>query len=315
MKALALLSGGLDSSLAIKLLLDQGIEVAAVNISTRFGGGKTDHAALVARELDVQFIRVKTGDDYIEMLKNPKHGYGSDFNPCIDCHIYMIRKAGELLESEGASFVVTGEVLGQRPMSQNKGSLLRVEKESGLEGLLLRPLSAKRLKMTTPEHEGWVDREKLLSVAGRGRKVQLELAEKYGLTGYSAPAGGCLLTIKDFSNRLRDLLDIKDDLTDADIGLLKVGRHFYKDSVQVIVGRNHEENLAILGLKGAEDCVLHAVDIPGPVTIIRGAKGAATLEYAAQLTAKYARAKGTVSVECETSEDKRVIQVEVVEEG
>ena len=314
MKALALLSGGLDSSLAIKLLLEQGIDVAAVNISTRFGGGKTDHAALVAQELGVQFIRIKASDDYIEMLKNPKHGYGSNFNPCIDCHIYMIRKAGELLESEGASFVVTGEVLGQRPMSQNKGSLLRVAKESGLEDLLLRPLSAKRLKMTIPEREGWVDREKLLNIAGRGRKEQLQLAEKYGLTGYSAPAGGCLLTLKEFSNRLRDQLKIKDDLSDADIGLLKVGRHFYEGSVQVIVGRNHEENLVILGLKGAEDSALHVVDIPGPVTIIRGGGGDDVIEYAARLTARYGRAKGLVSVECETSEGKRVIQIEVTEE-
>ena len=314
MKALALLSGGLDSSLAIKLLLEQGIDVAAVNISTRFGGGKTDHAALVAQELGVQFIRVKTSDDYIEMLKNPKHGYGSNFNPCIDCHIYMIRKAGEIMESEGASFVVTGEVLGQRPMSQNKGSLLRVEKESGLEGLLLRPLSAKRLKIITPEREGWVDREKLLGIAGRGRKIQLELAGKYGLTGYSAPAGGCLLTNKEFSGRLRDLFDIKDDLTDADIGLLKVGRHFYEGSVQVIVGRNHDENMAILGLKDVEDSALHVVDIPGPVTIIRGGGDDAVIEYAARLTARYACPKGPVSVECETGDDVHVIRIEVVGE-
>jgi len=202
MKALALLSGGLDSSLAIKLLLEQGIDVAAVNIATRFSSGKADHAALVASELGVQFIRLNASEDYIEMLKNPKHGYGSNFNPCIDCHIYMIRKAGEIMESEGASFVVTGEVLGQRPMSQNKGSLLRVEKESELDGLLLRPLSAQRLKITTPEREGWVDREKLLGINGRGRKVQLELAAQYGISAYSAPAGGCLLTDKEFSSRL-----------------------------------------------------------------------------------------------------------------
>jgi len=314
MKALALLSGGLDSSLAIKLLLEQDIEVAAVNISTRFGSGKTDYPAQIAANLGVQFIRIKASEDYIEMLKNPKHGYGAHFNPCIDCHIYMIRKAGEILEREGASFVVTGEVLGQRPMSQNKGSLLRVEKESGLEGLLLRPLSAKRLKMTIPEREGWVNREKLLGIAGRSRRVQLELAAQYGLTGYSAPAGGCLLTDKEFSNRLRDQLQIKDDLSDADIGLLKVGRHFYMGLTQVIVGRNHEENLAIPGLKGAEDCTLTVVDIPGPVTIIRGDKGNDVIEYAAQLTAKYSKAEGTVSVECETGEDKRIIQVEVAEE-
>jgi len=310
MKALALLSGGLDSTLAIKLMQDQGIDVAAVNISTRFGGGKTDHAALVAKELGVQFIRINARDDYIDMLKNPKYGYGSNFNPCIDCHIYMIRKTGEILESEGASFMVTGEVLGQRPMSQNKGSLLRVEKESGIEGLLLRPLSAKRLKMTRPEREGWVDREKLLNIAGRGRKEQLQLAAQYGLTCYSAPAGGCLLTIKDFSNRLRDLLKVKDHLSDSDIGLLKVGRHYYESNAQVIVGRNHEENLAILDLKDAEDSALRIVDNRGPVTVIRGPVGDTVLEYAAQLTAKYSHAKGAASVECDTPDGKRVLIVE-----
>ncbi|MFC1951318.1 tRNA 4-thiouridine(8) synthase ThiI [Chloroflexota bacterium] len=311
MKTLVLISGGLDSALAVKLLCEQNIEVIGVNVSTRFSGGKTDHAALIAEDLGVRFIRIKAQDDYIDMLKNPKHGYGSNFNPCIDCHIYMIRKAGELLESEGASFIATGEVLGQRPMSQNKGSLLRVERESGVEGLLLRPLSAKRLKMTIPEREGWVDREKLLGIEGRGRKVQLDLAEKYGLSGYSAPAGGCLLTNREFSTRLRDLLGVKSDLIDEDIELLKVGRHFWHGDTQVIVGRNHNENLLVLGLNGAEDCVLHVADSPGPVTIIRGDIDDDVIRYAARLTAKYAHLPGSASVEYSIGDDKRVIEVDV----
>jgi tRNA U34 2-thiouridine synthase MnmA/TrmU len=310
MKALALVSGGLDSSLAIKVILEQGIDVTAVHIRTRFGSSKMDHPAAIAQSLGVPILKVDASDDYIEMLKNPKHGYGAHFNPCIDCHTYMVRRAGQLLKEENASFVITGEVLGQRPMSQNKGSLIQVEKDSELEGLLVRPLSAKRLKMTTPEREGWVDRERLLGIEGRGRKQQVELAEKWGLTGFSAPAGGCLLTDKEFSNRLRDIFKMKDDLTDADIGLLKVGRHFYKDSTQIIVGRKHEENLAILGLKGAEDSTLTVADIPGPVTIIRGDRSDDVLEYAARLTAKYARAEGTVSVEIDDADGKRVIEVE-----
>jgi len=310
MKALSLLSGGIDSSLAIKLLREQGVEVTAINIGTRFGGGKTDHPALIAQNLGVPFIRIKAGDDYIDMLKNPKHGYGSNFNPCIDCHIYMLRKAKDMLESVGASFVITGEVLGQRPMSQNKGALIRVEKEAGLEGMLLRPLSAKRLKITTPEREGWVDRERLLGIEGRGRKVQLELATRYGLDGYSAPAGGCLLTNREFSGRLRDLLNIKENLTDEDIKLLKAGRHFYRDSVQIVVGRNHDENLSMLELKGSGDCVLQVRDIPGPVTIIRGDADEEVIEYAASLTARYARAQGVVSVEYGIDQDKYTIEVE-----
>ncbi len=311
MKAVVLISGGLDSALAVKLLCEQNIEVVAVNVVTRFGGGKTDHAALIAEDLGVRFVRIKAQDDYIDMLKNPKHGYGSNFNPCIDCHIYMIRKAGEMLESEGASFVATGEVLGQRPMSQNKGSLLRVEKESGMEGLLLRPLSAKKLKMSIPEREGWVDREKLLGIAGRGRKVQLELAEKYGLSGYSAPAGGCLLTNREFSARLRELLDRKDDPTDTDIELLKVGRHFWQGDTLVIVGRNHNENLSILGLNKPEDCVLHVADDPGPVTIIRGNIDDDVIRYAAGLTAKYAHLSGSASVEYSIGDEKSAIEVDV----
>lgn len=311
MKAVVLISGGLDSALAVKLLCEQDIDVVAVNVATRFGGGKTDHAKLIADDLGVKFVRIEARDDYIEMLKNPKHGYGNNFNPCIDCHIYMIRKAGEIMERQGASFVATGEVLGQRPMSQNRGSLLRVERESGLEGLLLRPLSAKRLALTIPELEGWVDRSQLLDVEGRGRKVQLELAGKYGLSGYGAPAGGCLLTNKEFSARLRDLLDSRPDPSDADIEMLKMGRHFWYGSTQVIVGRNHNENMSILELKGPDDCIVQISDKPGPVTIIRGGGDDEVINHAAVLTARYAHISGTVSIEYSIGNEKHVVDVDV----
>jgi tRNA U34 2-thiouridine synthase MnmA/TrmU len=301
--------------LAIKVILEQGIDVTAVNIQTRFGSSKMDHPAAIAKSLGVPILKVPAGDDYIEMLRNPKHGYGAYFNPCIDCHTYMVRKAGQLLEQEGASFVITGEVLGQRPMSQNKGSLMQVEKDSGLEGLLLRPLSAQRLKMTIPEREGWVDRERLLGIEGRGRKMQFELAEKWELTGFSTPAGGCLLTDKEYGEKLKRLLSSKQDITDNDIALTKIGRHFYEGSSEIVVGRKHEENLKLLELELPGDYIFKLVDVPGPVTLLRGDVTDELIEKAARLTARYASVDGVVAVEYGPADDKRTIEVEgVVEE-
>jgi len=270
-----------------------------------------DHPAAIAESLGVPVLKVPAGDDYIEMLRNPKHGYGAAFNPCIDCHTYMIRRAGQLLEQEGASFVITGEVLGQRPMSQNKGSLIKVEEDSELEGLLLRPLSAKNLKMTIPEREGWVDREKLLDIKGRGRKAQFELAKKWGLTGFSAPAGGCLLTEKEYGLKLKRLLDLKADITDNDIALTKIGRHFYEGVSEIVVGRKHDENLKLLELQLSDDWIFKlSDDISGPATLLRGDKSDELIEQAARLTARYAGADGVVSVEYGPADDKRTIKVE-----
>ncbi|TLN19153.1 hypothetical protein FDZ71_05130, partial [bacterium] len=205
MKALVLLSGGLDSAIASKIVLEQGIEVEALNFTTPFI--QQNDLTSLTDELDIKLHVVALLEDYLEVVKCPKHGYGSNMNPCIDCRILMLRKAKGHMDEVGASFIVTGEVLGQRPMSQHKDALRTIDRESDMEGLVLRPLSAKFLPPTSVEMRGWVDREKLLSIRGRSRREQIALASSYKITNYSCPSGGCLLTDPGFSRRLRDLLD------------------------------------------------------------------------------------------------------------
>jgi len=226
-KAVVMLSGGLDSALAVKVLLEQGIHVEAVNFATVFSkrpkAGRESAAKRMADQLGVQLHTIDISKEQLEIVKSPKFGRGSSMNPCIDCHILMVRKAKELMEKVGAHFVATGEVLGQRPMSQHQRALRLVETESGLKGSLLRPLSAKWLKPTVPERDGLVDRSRLLALRGRSRKPQMELAAKFGITGYETPAGGCILTDKSFGRRLRDLLEHDPDAGLDDLELLKHG--------------------------------------------------------------------------------------------
>jgi hypothetical protein len=249
MKAIALLSGGLDSSLAVKLMIDQGIDVIAFHFTGPFcnctprKAGCRNQARIIAEELGVDIQVMAKGMDYLEIVRNPPHGYGRGMNPCIDCRIYMLRKVKERMASVGASFVVTGEVLGQRPMSQHRNAIELIEKESGLKGLILRPLSAHLFPPSLPEREGMVDREKLLSITGRSRKVQIDMAEKLGIRDYPCPAGGCLLTDPVIASRLRDLFACTPGFDMTDIHLLKVGRHFrFLPALKVIVGRNEAEN-------------------------------------------------------------------------
>jgi tRNA U34 2-thiouridine synthase MnmA/TrmU len=204
MKALCVFSGGLDSMLASELIRAQGIEVLALFFETPFFASPQARKSAESIALPIKVVDIT--DTHLEMLKNPRHGYGGHMNPCIDCHALMIRTAGEMLEQEGASFIITGEVMGQRPMSQNLKALSMVASESGFQKLILRPLSAKRLPITLPEEEGWVDRERLLGFSGRSRKPQMELAERLHITEYPSPAGGCLLTDEVFSRRLKDPL-------------------------------------------------------------------------------------------------------------
>jgi len=275
MKALALLSGGLDSILAVKLILNQGIEVEAVNFFTPFclynrKSEREYEAKKAADKLGVKLKILNVADDYLEVVKAPKHGYGKNMNPCIDCRIFMHKKAKEYMEQIGASFIITGEVLGQRPMSQHRAALKITERESGLEGLVLRPLSAKLLLPTIPEKEGWVKRQELLEISGRSRKPQIELAAILGIKDYPCSAGGCLLTDSGFAKRIKDLISYK-ELNLANVNLLKIGRHFrLSEDAKLAVGRNEEENKHLLNLAREEDYLFFPLEIAGPTALGRG---------------------------------------------
>jgi len=292
-KALALLSGGLDSTLAVKLVLDQGIDVEAVNFVTPFclcrkgGCGASE----VAKKFNIPLKIISVGEDYLKVLRNPKYGYGKNMNPCIDCRIFMLKKAKEHMQKIGASFIFTGEVLDERPMSQHRKALSIIEEEAGLKGKVLRPLSAKLLPKTEAEKIGLVNREKLLNIRGRSRKRQIELAKQFGITDYPCQAGGCLLTYKEFANKLRDLFNHKNRVSLKDVQLLKFGRHFRFGKNKIIVGRNEAENKALLQMKAAGDYYFEAQDCGSPITLLQGPKTRAAIEKAAELTAFYSDQK------------------------
>ncbi len=303
MKAIALLSGGLDSTLAAKIILDLGIEVEALNFLTVFctctERGETCLASQKAVDtLGIPLRVLNVSEEFLDIVRHPKHGYGSNMNPCIDCRIFMLKKAKAYMEQTGASFIVTGEVLGQRPMSQRRDAMRLIEKEAGLEGYILRPLSAKFLSETVPEREGWVDREKLLKIQGRSRKPQIELAEQYGIRDYPCPAGGCLLTDPGFSKRMKDLIHHLPDFTLRDVHLLKMGRHFrLSPKLKLVVGRNEDENRKIQTFSEEEDILLRLSRIPGPLALLRGEAGEGGIEKAAAITARYSKAKDMKKVE------------------
>jgi tRNA U34 2-thiouridine synthase MnmA/TrmU len=303
MKAVGLLSSGLDSALAIKLVLDQGIEVTAVNIITSFANDKKDYAVHTAKTIGARLIEVEAGDDYIDMVRNPKHGYGRNLNPCIDCRIYMLRHAKVIAEEIGASFIITGDVLGERPLSQNINALHIEENESDLKGMIVRPLSARLLPKTIPETKGWIEREQLLYIKGRNRKPQKELARKFGIDGYRTADSGCLLTDIGFSAKLQELFNYKDKIIKKDIMLLRIGRHFYLPSSAITVGRNKEENELLLNIRRSSDYVFEVPKHPSPVTILRGRKKPEAIELAAKLTARYSDAD-TLEVLVEYGNDK-----------
>jgi len=292
-KALALLSGGLDSTLAAKLILDQKIDVEALNFITPFclckkgGCGATG----VAKELGIPIKIVSVGQDYLKVVRKPKHGYGRNMNPCIDCRIFMLRKAEKYARETGASFIFTGEVLGERPMSQHMRALKTIEKEAGLEGKILRPLSAKLLKETEAEKKGLVNRERLLDLVGRSRKRQLELAKNFMITDYPCPAGGCLLTYREFADKLRDLFTHKKKATLKDVQLLKVGRHFRHGENKIIVGRNENENKTLLQIKAKSDLHFEAQGCGSPITLLQGTSKKQSVETAACLTAYHSDQK------------------------
>ena len=299
MKALALLSGGLDSTLATRLILDQGLEVEAINFVSPFclceKGGCG--AVGVAKKFNVPLKVVRVGKEYLKMIRHPKHGYGRNMNPCIDCRIFMLRWAKKYARKVGASFIFTGEVLGERPMSQHRQALEIIEKEAGLKGKILRPLSAKVLPRTEAEEKGWISRETLLDIEGRSRKKQIETAREFNITDYPCPAGGCLLTYKEFADKLSDLFEHKKRVSLKDVLLLKVGRHFRFEKNKIVVGRNENENKVLLQSKAKSDYCFEAQQCGSPITLLQGPKTRRAIRAAASLTAYYADQKtGEVSV-------------------
>ena len=306
-KVVALLSGGLDSQLAIKMMQEQGFDVSAVAIKTPFcdfdcGRGCGFEIRERADDLDVNLKTVYLGDEYIEMLKHPKHGIGAGFNPCIDCRSMMFDAAKKHMEEIDAEFIISGEVLGQRPMSQHKPALQTIEKESGLVGKIVRPLSAALLPETDPEKDGLIKRENLGMIEGRTRRDQLDMAKKYGIENPPNAGGGCLLTEPQFGIKAKDLFSHTKNPTINDIDLLKIGRHFRLDEqTKFIVGRNKDENEMIKAIALPGDILLEAKDFVGPVSILRGSNPKKHIKFASSVTLRYSDApdyeKAIVSVQ------------------
>jgi tRNA-uridine 2-sulfurtransferase len=303
MKAIALLSGGLDSTLAAKVILEQGIELEALNFLTVFCNcthrGETCMASQKAVEtLGIPLKVLNVSEEYLGVVKAPEHGYGSNMNPCIDCRIFMMKKAKTCMKESGASFIITGEVLGQRPMSQRRDAMRLIDKKAELEGLVLRPLSAQHLPETIPEREGWIDRKRLLSLHGRSRKPQMTLAEQFNIRDYPCPAGGCLLTDPGFARRMKDLMTHQPGFSLNDVHLLKVGRHFrLSPQLKLVVGRNEDENEKIQTFCRKEDTLLRMVDYPGPLSLLRGEVDAEAIATAAGITLRYSKARDLANVE------------------
>ncbi|MCY6485602.1 tRNA 4-thiouridine(8) synthase ThiI [Clostridium aestuarii] len=289
-KALALISGGLDSILAAKLVKDQGIEVIGICFKSYFFGAKS--AEKMTKQIGVPLEVVDFSDEHLEIVKSPKHGHGKNMNPCIDCHAMMMKEAGKLLDKYNADFIITGEVLNQRPMSQNKSSLNVVKKESGIGEKILRPLCAKVLPETEMEKEGLIDRNNLLGISGRGRKVQMELAEKWGIKDYPSPAGGCKLTEPNYSIRLRELLEHVENPSERELELLKYGRHFrVSEGCKVISSRTAVEADEIRKLVNDQDIGFLVKDFKGSMVIIDGESSDKDIEFAAKVAGRYSKGK------------------------
>jgi tRNA-specific 2-thiouridylase len=317
-KALALLSGGLDSTLAVKMMLDQGIEVEALNFTSPFctctgkNSGCKSEAVRVAQEFAIPIKVMHKGLDYLETVRNPRHGYGKGINPCVDCRIYLLRKAKEYMAESGADFVITGEVLGQRPMSQRRDTLRVIERESGLEGLLLRPLSAQFFEPTIPEKEGWVDRSRLLSIKGRSRKDLFQLADDLDVKNYPCPAGGCLLTELSFVPKVRDMFDHTDELDLRDCRLLKIGRHFrIGDRTKVIIGRDESDNNLLESVRQPGEAAVTWLDGNTPVGVIIGRQDSACLDLASRILLRYTKAEPAAScrIHIRDNDGERTISV------
>ena len=272
-KAVGLLSGGLDSTLACKIIKDFGIEVHGVYFAMPWGCCDKGKAQEAADRLGIPFLVLQLDERYLEVVRKPKFGYGTAMNPCVDCRIHMFSRAGQYMQAIGADFVFTGEVLGQRPMSQMHHSLKNIESETGLAGRLLRPLSAQLLDPTIPEKEGIIDRNQLLKFSGRGRKDQIQLAKNFGITDYPNPAGGCLLTDENFARRMKDTLKYGYRNFRETVAL-KWGRHYrLTEHCKIIIGRDEEENKALISYAHPDDTVMQLPQNDGPTVIVKGSSG------------------------------------------
>jgi tRNA-specific 2-thiouridylase len=297
-KAVALYSGGLDSTLAILQMMKYGVEVEAITFLNHFGCDATDSSSCgsnpypAAEKFGFRVKLAHLGQRFVDIVRNPRFGHGKNMNPCIDCRLVMLDEARHYMEMAGRDFIITGEVLGQRPMSQRRFTIDLIARECGLEGRLVRPLSGRLLPPTIPEKEGLIKREWLLDIQGRSRKRQMELAAEFGLSEYPNPAGGCLLTDKNYSNRLRDLIKYKPDLDFGDLNLLKVGRHFrLGPNTKLVVGRKESENLAIESLFQAGDFLLEAIDFKSPLGLLQGQINEKFIGAAASIVARYCDGK------------------------
>jgi tRNA-uridine 2-sulfurtransferase len=336
-KALGMISGGLDSTLATKIMVDMGVEVEGVNFSTGFC--VTEHtrnfknedekkpfrpneALRLAADLNFKMHMIDVSKDYLPVVLNPKYGYGANLNPCVDCRIFMFRRMRILMDALGAQFMFTGEVLGQRPMSQHREALKAIETDSGLTGLVLRPLSAGLLDPTIPEMKGWVDRTQLLALSGRSRKPQMEIAEKKGLADYPQPAGGCCyLTDPQYTKRLQDFFDFneKTSLTHETVLMLKVGRHFrVNERIKVIVGRNERENNFLkVYEKGRHVFRINEYPSAHVLAEVNGQLTPEDLQNLCAIAARYSDAdKGAkIAVEHEYEGEKSLVEASAIEES
>lgn len=316
-RALAMISGGLDSTLAAKLIKEQGIEVIGICFRSYFFN--EENAKRMVKQIGIRLEVIDFSKEHFDMVKDPKHGWGKNMNPCIDCHSMMMRYSGELLKKFDADFIITGEVLNQRPMSQNKSALDIVKKQSGFGEKILRPLCAKNLKETQMEIAGLVDREKLLDISGRNRRSQIALAEKWGIRDYPSPAGGCKLTEPNYSIRLKEILEQKEEVTEKDIHLLKYGRHFISENhIKIIVSRTEDEGEKIKQLLTDKDIMFLTSEFNGAMVIIPEGNNPTDedLNLACRLAARYSKGKdeelvkvkyGEFSTEFNKSKDVRAI--------
>ncbi len=328
-KAVSLISGGLDSMLATKVIMEQGVHVEGINFFTGFcveghthairqkdkAKPKRNNSLWVAEQLGIKLHIIDVIEEYKDVLINPKHGYGANLNPCLDCKIFMVNKAKQWIEENDFDFIITGEVMGQRPMSQRKETMPVVAKESGADERLLRPLCAKNLPATLPEREGWVNRDELYDFSGRSRKPQMALAEQYGFVDYAQPAGGCcFLTDESYSKKLVDLWETRGhkEYTLDDVMLLKVGRHIRpKANFKLVVAREEGEGRFLQGYKKdfiSMNCTSHS----GPLALLDGTLSDDDLHLAAQITARYGQGRDAELVDVKiqnTDGAEKIIQV------